>query len=260
MQVMALKAVLQVASLTIPRMLVPGRLGKKLAGEPRQRGGLILVLPGIEGESVINHNIARGLDDAGLADAIEIFDWTRGRLFLFDNLMNRSRNARQADLLAHRIRHYQHEYPDRPVHLVGHSGGGALAVMALERLGADHPITAAVLLAPALSPRYNLVPALRATVRGIHSLYSRHDTFYLGAGTAIFGTMDRKRTFAAGKVGFHVPEGLPPGDADVYRTKLRQVTWQYGMLADGHAGGHIGPSDRRFVRKWVSPIILDHRA
>jgi pimeloyl-ACP methyl ester carboxylesterase len=260
MQLLALKAVLQVTSLAIPRMLVPGRLGKKLAAESRQRRGLILVLPGIEGESVINHNIAHGLNDAGAADAIEIFDWTRGRLFLFDNLTNHSRNAHQADRLADRIRQYQREYPGRPVHLVGHSGGAALAVMALERLGDDHPITAAVLLAPALSPRYNLVPALRATACGIHCLYSRYDTFYLGAGTAFFGTIDRKRTFAAGKVGFQVPEGLPPPDADVYRTKLRQVTWHYGMLADGHAGGHLGPSDRRFVRKWVGSIILNHRA
>jgi pimeloyl-ACP methyl ester carboxylesterase len=231
-----------------------------LAGELRQRCGLILILPGIEGESVLNHSIAQGLNDAGLGDAIEIFDWTRGRFLLFDNLMNHSRNARQADLLAHRIQHYQQEYPGRPVHLVGHSGGGAMAVMALERLGVDHPVTTAVLLAPALSPRYNLAPALRATDRGIHSLCSRHDALYLGAGTTIFGTVDRKHSFAAGKVGFQVPEGLPPGDADVYRTKLRQVTWHYGMLADGHAGGHLGPSDRRFVRKWIGSIILDHRA
>jgi pimeloyl-ACP methyl ester carboxylesterase len=260
MKTQALKAVLQVVSLTIPRMLFPGRLGKRLADESRQCRGLILVLPGIEGESTLNHNIAYGLSDAGIPDAIEIFDWTRGRLLLFDNLMNRSRNARQADRLADRIRQYQGEYPGRPVHLVGHSGGAALAVMVLERLGADRPITAAVLLAPALSPRYNLAPALRATVCGIHSLYSRYDTFYLGAGTLILGTIDRKRVFAAGKVGFQVPEGLPPADADVYRTKLRQVTWQYGMLADGHPGGHIGSSDRRFVRKWVSPILVDHRA
>ena len=259
MQLMALKAATQVVALTIPRVLIPGRLGSKLAGGQRLRQGLILVLPGIEGESYINHTIAHGLNDAGIRDAIEIFDWTRGRMFLLDNLMNAARHGRQADRLADRVRQYQQAWPDRPVHIVAHSGGAGLAAFALERLDRERPITAAVFMAPALSPRYNLAPALRRTTRGIYNLYSPHDNFYLGAGTAAFGTVDRRHARAAGKVGFAMPEGLPAADADVYRTKLHQETWRWEMLADGHAGGHLGWAGRRFVRNWVAPIVLDHR-
>jgi pimeloyl-ACP methyl ester carboxylesterase len=259
MQLVAFKAVLQVMALTIPAILLPGCLGKRLADEQRLRHGLILVLPGIEGESYINHSIARGFQDAGIPDAIEIFDWTRGRLFLFDNLMNYPRNLEQADRLAERIRQYQREYPDRPVHLVAHSGGGGLAVLAMERLDPNRPIAAAILMAPALSPAYNLAPALRRTTYGVYNLYSPYDNFYLAAGTTAFGTIDRKRTLAAGRVGFKMPEGLPAADADVYRTLLHQEVWRYEMLADGHAGGHLGWSDRRFVKTWVSRIILNHR-
>jgi pimeloyl-ACP methyl ester carboxylesterase len=255
MQLIAMKAVLQVAALTIPTMLIAGRLGRKLAGEQRQRHGLILVLPGIEGESYINHTIAYGLNDAGIPDAIEIFDWTRGRILLLDNLMNSARNSRQADRLAGRVLQYQHACPDRPVHLVAHSGGAGLAVLALERLDEQRPIAAAILMAPALSPRYNLAPALRRTARGIYNLYSPHDNFYLAAGTAAFGTIDRKHTRAAGKVGFAMPEGLSAADADVYRTKLHQEAWRWEMLADGHAGGHLGWADRRFVKNWVARIV-----
>lgn len=259
MQLLALKAVLQVMALTIPAMLLPGCLGKRLADEQRLRHGLILVLPGIEGESYINHNIARGLDDAGIPDAIEIFDWTRGRIFLFDNLMNHPRNIEQADRLAERIRRYQQEHTDRPLHLVAHSGGAGLAVLAMERLDPNRPITAAILLAAALSPEYNLAPALRRTTYGIYNLYSPYDNFYLAAGTSAFGTIDRKWTFAAGRVGFKMPQGLLAADADVYRTLLHQTVWRYEMLADGNAGGHLGWSDRRFVKTWVSRIILNHR-
>lgn len=259
MQLLSLKAVLKVIALTVPTVLWPGRLGQKLSDERRLRNGLILVLPGIEGESPINHSIAQGLCDAGIADAIEIFDWTRGRIFYFSNLMNLGRNAAQARRLADRIRQYQQEHAGCPVHLVAHSGGAGLAVMALEQLDEDHRIAAAILLAPALSPKYNLVTALRRTDHGIHSLYSPHDNLYLGVGTAVFGTVDRKRTVAAGKVGFQMPEGLLPADADVYRTKLRQVSWRHEMLAEGHFGGHIGWSSRQFVRNWLGRIVLDHR-
>lgn len=260
MQLMALKAAMHVVVLTIPRVLIPGRLGSKLAGGQRLRHGLILVLPGIEGESYINHTIAYGLNDAGILDAIEIFDWTRGRIFLLDNLMNTARHGRQADRLAARVRQYQQTWPGRPVHIVAHSGGAGLAAFALERLDRERPITAAVFMAPALSPRYNLAPALRRTTRGIYNLYSRHDNhFYLGAGTMAFGTIDRRRTRAAGKVGFTMPEGLPAADADVYRTKLHQEAWRWEMLADGHAGGHLGWASRRFVRNWIAPIVLNHR-
>lgn len=259
MQLSTLGAVLRVVAFAILAMLLPGCLGKKLADEQRERHGLVLVLPGIEGESVINHDIAYGLSDAGIPDAIEIFDWTRGRILLLDNLMNQPRNSRQADKLAERIRQYQQEHPGQPVHIVGHSGGGALAVMALERLDADRPITGAILLAPALSPAYNLTAALRRTTYGIYNLHSPHDRFYLGAGTSIFGTVDRKRTFAAGNVGFKMPEGLLAADADVYRTKLHQEAWRWEMLADGHAGGHLGWSNRRFVKKQIGRIVLNHR-
>lgn len=259
MQLIALKAVLQVAALTIPSALISGRLGAKLAGEQRRRHGLILVLPGIEGESYINHTIAYGLNDAGIPDAIEIFDWTRGRILLLDNLMNRPRNSRQADRLAERIRQYQRAHPERSVHIVAHSGGAGLAALALERLDEDRPITAAILMAPALSPRYNMAPALRRTRRGMYNLYSPHDNFYLAAGTSAFGTIDRKHTRAAGKVGFAMPEGLSAADADVYRTKLHQQAWRWEMLADGHAGGHLGWAGRRFVRNWVARIVLNHR-
>ena len=54
-----------------------GKLLHHLRTPERLQHGLVLVLPGIEGESCINHNIAHGLADGGVSSAIEIFDWTR---------------------------------------------------------------------------------------------------------------------------------------------------------------------------------------
>lgn len=241
-----------------------GLLGRRtihhLCGPDRLREGLVLVLPGIEGEGFLNHDICRGLGDACIPDAIEIFDWTRGRRRLFHNLMGLSRNRQQAALLANRIRRYRRQYPARPVHLVAHSGGTGIAVMAMERLEAACPVTGAILLGSALSPEYNLAAALQHSGFGIYNLYSRYDFLYLGLGTRTFGTIDRRLRHAAGKVGFRMPEGLDAAGVELYRAKLRQVAWRKQWLHAWHGGGHTGWADRRFCSQWLSRIILNHHA
>jgi pimeloyl-ACP methyl ester carboxylesterase len=238
--------------------LIARPMGHHLSGRTRLRQGLVIVLPGIEGEGFLNHDIAYGLDDGGVPDSIEIFDWTRGRRRLFHNLMGLSRNRQQAALLADHIRQYQRQYPDRPVHLVAHSGGAGIATMAMERLDSARPAAAAILLGAALSPEYNLAKALQRTRYGIYNLYSRYDFVYLGIGTRTFGTIDRRLRLAAGKVGFRVPESLDAASKELYRTKLQQVAWRKQWLHARHAGGHTGWADRRFCREWLSRIILNH--
>ena len=131
-----------------------GRFLDDLQTPARRERGLVLVLPGIEGESCINHSIARGLADGGVTSAIEVFDWTTGVILLFlYHLRGWRRNVAQAKRIARRIAEYRKAYPGRPVHVVGHSGGGAMTVLVLERLPADTTVTSAVLLQAAVSPR-----------------------------------------------------------------------------------------------------------
>src|SRR5262245_16474055 len=49
-----------------------GPLLRHLRTPERLERGLVVVLPGIEGECLINHSIARGLADGGFGGAIEI--------------------------------------------------------------------------------------------------------------------------------------------------------------------------------------------
>ncbi len=233
---------------------------KSYTSKPRLERGLILILPGIEGESLLNHSIADGLKDSGVPDAIDIYDWTGTRWFMIGNTMRYQRNLRQASLVAHRLREYQRTYPDRPIHLVGHSGGGGLAVMVLEQLPENKPITAAILLAPALSPSYNLAPALRRTEYGIYNFWSPADLAFLGIGTTAFGNMDRGHGPAAGAIGFRVPEGLGAEEVELYRDKLHQVRWRTDMLRGGHLSGHMSWANPLFVRDWLSKIVFAHEA
>lgn len=218
--------------------------------------GLTLVLPGVEGASWWNSNVAQGLRDGGLQTAIEVEDWTTGNALLFPmHLRHTSRNKKQAERLAAKIVAYQEEHPQRPVNLVGISGGGGMALLTLEALPPGRKVTNVVLLSPAISPQYDIRSALDRTERTITNVYSPLDMFVLGAGTAVFGTIDGRHTASAGMVGFQLPKDLPPEEY----SKLRQLKYDWRMAGTGNLGGHMGSSTRPFIRDYVASRLTTPR-
>ena len=80
----------------------------RLYTRQRLERGLVILLPGIQGKSNIESSVARGLDDAGIEIAIEIYDWTTGCWLLFPyHLRALSRTRREAANLADRVREYR---------------------------------------------------------------------------------------------------------------------------------------------------------
>jgi pimeloyl-ACP methyl ester carboxylesterase len=234
-----------------------GSLLSDLRTPTRLDKGLVLVLPGIEGESFLNHNIARGLADGGVESGIEIFDWTTGVILLFlYHLRGNRRHIRQAQRLVERIVAYRQSHPGRPVHLVGHSGGGAMIVLALERLPPENNVTCVILLQSALSPDHDLTTALERTERGIWNVRSALDVFFLGVGTWITGTLDGRHHAAAGMVGFRQPAGLTPTAQELYAKKLHDLAFRPAMIADFHVGGHLSVTSRPFLAKHVAPLLI----
>ncbi len=233
-----------------------GRWLGRLRTPERLQRGLVLVLPGIEGESCINHSIARGLADGGVQAAIEIFDWTTGVILLFPyHLRGLRRNLARADRLAARIVAYRKAYPGREVHLVGHSGGGALSVLTLERLPAGTTVTSTVLLQAAISPTHDLSVALAKTERGIWNFSSYLDGFFCGLFTILGGTVDGRHTPAAGMIGFCPPDGLDAAAKELYATQLHEVPFRPEMCAAFHFGGHMGATNRVFVAERIAPLL-----
>jgi pimeloyl-ACP methyl ester carboxylesterase len=223
----------------------------------RYQHGVVYILPGIEGRSVWNSDLARGLDEGGVRSAIEIFDWTTGLPggFVF-NLANLERNRRQAARLAEKIIAHRRDHPGTAVHVIGHSGGGGVAVLTLEALQPGRQIDMAVLLAPALSPDYNLSTALRRTRFGICNLFSKKDVGFLTIGTSLFGAIDRDYGASAGAVGFKAPRGLLEEDRALYRRRLRQVQWSARLEKYGASGTHLGWASRKFAREYLAPLIV----
>ena len=225
----------------------------------RLEQGYTIILPGIEGRSYLNTNIVKGLADGGVPSAVEVYDWTVGGWFTAPiNLRAFERNRSQARKIARKIMDYQDAYPGRPVHLVGHSGGGGVAILALEALPPNRKITAAILLGPALAPDYDLRRALKRTECGIWNYYSPYDVGFLRAGTMVMGTVDGRHTSAAGAVGFSVPWGMDKEDRQLYGSMLRQQGYTPKMAECGHRGEHTGWAKRRFVATWLAPVMLSH--
>ena len=107
---------------------------------------------------------------------------------------NRDAKARS---IAEMVKDFKTAQPDGPVFLVAKSAGSGVVVKALEHLDQD-AVERVVLLAPALSPRYDLSRALAAVRHEMVVFWSPLDVFILGLGTLAFGTIDRVRTAGAG--------------------------------------------------------------
>src|SRR5690606_5206594 len=126
-------------------------LAAELMSPERQQRGYTIILPGIEGHSFLNRRIRRGLVEAGVPYAIEIHDWTRRLPRAISNLRSRRLHQRQSQIIQEKILTYQSRWPHQPVSLVGHSGGGAMALRVLADLPKQATISGAVLLGAAIS-------------------------------------------------------------------------------------------------------------
>ncbi len=180
---------------------------KPFTTSDRMDAGLVIILPGIEGESSLNHDVRRGLLNGGLLYAISIYRWGRpvpiaGPLLnQIDILGNRLEGLE----IAKRIVSYQKNYPGRPVYLIGHSGGGGIAVFATEGLPKDITIDGLVLLSASISSAYDLTNALHHCRKGILNIYTREDVGLLIIATTLAGNVDGIRGPAAGAIGFDRP-------------------------------------------------------
>jgi pimeloyl-ACP methyl ester carboxylesterase len=228
-----------------------------LCDPSRLEHGSVIILPGIEGRSLFNVDIALGLADGGVRSHIEVIDWTTGVLPLaFYHLRSTRLHDAGADQVAARIVDYQTRYPGRPVQLIGYSGGGGVALYALQRLPAGHRVTSVILLGSAVSPRFDAQALLRRTERGIWNYYSPLDMLFLGALTSLCGTFDGRHCISAGAVGFDDANHGAGRVAHAHgEPRLHEICYDPAMVRQFHLGGHFGWTNRVFVAEEIARLI-----
>jgi hypothetical protein len=223
--------------------------------ELRELTGYVLIADGVGGLDLCGTSLRIVLRSERLNYFLHVFQWGHGLGRWYADLTDAINRDAKAQLIAETIRKFKKIQPSVPVFLVGKSGGSGLVVKALELLD-EATVERAILLAPAVSPGYDLTGALRAVRREMVVFWSPLDVLVLGAGTRVFGTIDRVKSVSSGLVGFRVPRGDDSNDRQKHGYgKLRQVRWRPRMAVTGYFGGHLGPDSPRFLKKYVVPLL-----
>jgi hypothetical protein len=211
----------------------------------------LLHLPGIGGKRTIDVAMTKGLVEGGFQGDIEIYDWTENDEGLHA-LIEIQRNKKEAQLIAQKITQHFDMDPSAPIYLTCHSGGGGLAIWAMEDLPERVKIHALAMMSPALSPTYDMSKAFSHLTGKAYVFSSLDDQLVLGTGCRLFGTIDGVKTDAAGRVGFSAPPGA---DAGQY-AKLVPMPYRPQWLQLGDRGDHVGGMTHRFARLVLAPLLL----
>jgi hypothetical protein len=123
---------------------------------------------------------------------------------------------------------------------------------ALAKLDAERHVGSVVLLAPSVSPGYDLGPAMAHVDGTVHVFFSERDTLWLKWRTGHFGTYDNVKTPAAGNQGCKNVEQLPPA----LRDKLVQHPYDAAWRPMGNDGGHFGSLAPHFTTQVIGPLLV----
>jgi pimeloyl-ACP methyl ester carboxylesterase len=218
-----------------------------------ETSGLVLIADGIGGLDLCGTGLIHVAAKAGLSHDVRIVPWGHGFGKWHRDLTNVENHRIWAAEIVSEVKEFRERKPNAPVYLVGKSGGTGVIVRALEGLP-ENSVEVAVLLSSALSPNYDLSRALRAVKREMTLYWSPLDLIVLGVGTRMFGTIDRRKVVSAGLVGFRQPKDLDESGQAQY-AKLKQIRWSPVMASTGYLGGHIGPDNPAFLKKYVLPLL-----
>lgn len=212
---------------------------------------VVVVVPGAGGSAAGAEAIRGGLRDAAISAPIVVFEWGAPPPLFVLNLQDDGIHSSAESRLAREISRWRAANPAGHMGIVAHSAGCGVVLGALRRVRENVAIDSVVLLAPSVSPGYDLGAALRRVRGRMHVFYSERDRLWLQWRTGTFGTYDNVRTPAAGNRGFVTLGRLTPD----LESRILQHGYRDQWTTLGHGGGHFGPLSRAFVAKVVAPAL-----
>jgi len=192
------------------------------------------------------HRVPRGLADAGFRGPVLYWEWHQPLfgLFCLPVYRNRRKLEAQAARLAEFITTENRESPRKPLHVMGCSAGGYVALRAVELLDPGVRIRSLVLLSVAVDPAHDLSVAAAHVDGPLLNASSRMDWFVLGLGTLLLGTAEGTHAAAAGMTGFRPQE-----------TDVSELRWRPAMIGTGWLGGHSTCTPRAFIARYIAPAM-----
>ena len=189
--------------------------------------------------------------------AIQLFPWGHGFGRWHADLTNVANRDAKARLIAETIRRYKAEPARRSRSSWSPSRAARASWSRPSSCWMNSTVERVVLLAPALSPAYDLTarPSRRPPRDGRLLVAARRD--HPGGGHApVRHDRPRQDRRAPGwwAFGSHRSSRSTELQSQQYG-KLRQVRWRPRMAATGYFGGHLGPDCPLFLRKYVVPLL-----
>jgi len=214
--------------------------------------GLVLVADGAGDFRATSQAFRQGIAAEKLPLHVETFVWSHGYYRVLVDQLDQEHICEMARRLAERIASVRQAAPQRPIYVVAHSAGSAVALGAAAELP-PNTIDRIILLAPAVPTDYDLRPALRAVRQEIDVFTSRADRWYLRTSDVLSSIAHCKCSTAAGCRGFQ-PILQAPEDALLY-AKLRDYPWEPRLTWTGHDGGHFGYYQQGYLRAFILPLF-----
>jgi pimeloyl-ACP methyl ester carboxylesterase len=208
---------------------------------------MLILVPGVAG-NIGYDRLLSGLASAGIDRRVEIDSWGAPAILLFLNFQTTSIHQAAEKALAQRIEQIADDHRGLPIDLIGHSAGCGVILGALPQLPPGLQVRTVILLAPSVSPTYDVAPSLPHVSDHVHVFFSPYDRFFLSWRTSTFGTYDNIRTRAAGNSGFAGPSAASP--------ILIQHPYDPAWKSLGNDGSHTGTLAQPFAKSILAPLLM----
>ncbi|HEV8379937.1 MAG TPA: hypothetical protein VGP99_13885, partial [Tepidisphaeraceae bacterium] len=234
----------------LPIFLIALAAGGCHTNAPLQGQNLVVLVPGCAGDGFWYNDLRESVAANQPGRIVRTFEWGLPLPLYMLNLQDSKIHHQAEEALAKAIKSWRDRYPSGHLTLLGHSAGCGVILGSLSRVDKRVDVENVVLLAPSVSPDYQIGPALRQIAGTLHIFFSDGDKLWLGWRTSTFGTYDSVKTEAAGKVGLNLGTVNPD-----LRGKVVQHGYEPEFAELGNGGGHFGSLARRFNDKVIAPLV-----
>lgn len=208
---------------------------------------IVFLLPGVAGGKY--ETLASAIEASSRCE-VRTVSWGAPFPLFMLNFSNTAIHEDAERALAKAIADFRAARPSAQVDLVGHSAGCGVILGAMRSMPTGVRLHTIVLLAPSVSPQFDLRPTLARIDGKLHVFSSRNDTLFLKWRTGHFGTYDNVKTPAAGNVGFDLST-LEPS----LRAKVIDHPYQASWKDLSNDGGHFGALSEPFAKSIIAPLF-----
>lgn len=202
--------------------------------------GLVVLYPGSFNTFTEMQGFNDGLRLGGVNEAIQVVQWAPFLEHMLDppGALPRQRERAKAEAL--RLADYKRQYSDCPITLIGYSGGGLMAILAASYMPEGVMIDRVILMSPAVSKDFDLLPTLDHTRLGVIHYWSHREQFTVNVSHQ-FGLADGTHGDPASTYGFTMSD-----------PRLQQIQWDPAWSSYGYNGEHW---EYLFNHNWIADFV-----